>query len=198
MRARSLLVLFSLSPFSPCIYYIWIVLCPRVISAFICTRPPYIPRALPFMIRLLIPGPTRPRSRLSKVLLIRSFAFVLYAVRPPSRSSPRARPLVYKLYILHCSSLVHISNKILPLSPLRLSLKANGPTRARDARPRPRPSPLYRSVIARAIAITPSDHQCDSCCHDPNHSRAYSPRTTCSPINLAPPPASVSDRENRS
>ena len=137
-----------------------------------CTRPPYVPHALPFTIRLLIPGPTHPRSQLSKVLLICSFAFVLYAVRPPSRSSPRARPLIYKLYILRCSSLVRILNKILPLSPLRSSLKANSPTHARDARPRPRPSPLYRSVIARAIAITPSDHQCNSRRHDPNHSRA--------------------------
>ena len=55
---------------------------------------------------------------------------------------------------------------------LRSPLKPRGPTRARDARPRPRPSPRYRSVIARAIAITPSDHRRDSRCHDPNHSRA--------------------------
>ena len=80
-------------------------------------------------------------------------------VRPPSRSSPRARPLVYKLYILHCSSLVRISTKTLPFLPLRLPLNPNGPTRARDARPRPKAkshlSIGYRSRDRHHSPLTP-------------------------------------------
>ena len=167
--------------------------------AFICTRLPYVPRALPFTIRLLIPGPTRPRSRLSKVLLIHSFAFVLYAVCPPSRSSPCARPLVYKLYILRCSSLVCIPNKILPLSSLCSPLNPNSPTRARDARPCPKAKfPLSISYRSCDRHHSPLNTNATCPASTPISRELYQPHVTCSLVNLASLSTSVSNRENQS
>ena len=94
-------------------------------------------------------------------------------VRLPSRSSPRACPLVYKLYILRCSSLVRISNKTLPFLPLCSPLNPNGPTRARDARPRPRAKPhLSISYRSRDRHHPPLNTNATRLASTPNLSRA--------------------------
>ena len=98
MQARSLLVLFSLkSIFSLYLLYLDNSLSSRHswhLYVSVCLMSLV---SLPFMFRLLIPGPTHPQSRLSKYLLICSFAFVLYAAHLPSWSSPHFRLLIYKL-----------------------------------------------------------------------------------------------------
>ena len=91
---------------------------------------------------------------------------------PPSRSSPHAHPLVYKLYIPRCSSPVHILNKILPFPPLRSPLKPHGPTHARDARPRPKAKSFLLISYRSRDHHHSSAHQCDLLRHDPNHLRA--------------------------
>ena len=122
-----------------------------------------------------------------------------YAVRPPSRSSPRTCPLVYKLYILRCSLLVCISNKTLPFSSLRSPLNPNGPTRARDARPRPKAkSPLSIGYRWRDRHHPPLNTNATRLTSTPISRELYPPHATCSPVNLASPSVSVSDQENRS
>ena len=118
--------------------------------------------------------------------------------RPTYWSLPCVRLLIYKLYILRCSSLVHILNKILPSSPLCLSLKPHSPTRARDARPHPRPSHFCRSVVTCAITITPLTTNTTCFALTPITHEQYLPLLMCSPITFVPLFASTSDQENRS
>ena len=64
-----------------------------------------------------------------------------------------------------CSSLVCISNKILPFSPLCLPLKTSWPNSWEGCKIASKASPICRSVIACVVAITPLITMQFACLH---------------------------------
>ena len=140
-----------------------------------------------FTFRLLITEPTCPWSCLCKYLLIHSLlSYCMQLTHLPGHCL-----ICLILYItcsyFTCSSLVCISNKILPLAP-SLASETSRPDSCKGHKTMSKASPICRSVIAHAITITPlivTQLTCPTLTSTTH--RLYSPHPACSPINFALP-----------